>query len=282
MAAFFIDRCQWMNCGQLFSTRLELIVHIETKHIEVDRNLIEKQELQQPQALPLSYVNRFFTDSAANARKHEKLLAELGVSGGSAPLLNGDAVVSNGIVPNGEVTVEGPSAKRRKTSSRRSSVVAATAGNEEGGESAEVDCDSDDSWNMQDHFTGDDIRKMMTADSNHEKPFRCAVPTCGKRYKNVQGMKQHAKSHIAHGQKAEGPPVKKTHKCSCGKSYKSATSLRQHRQAHHGETPASGKAVRPGVTAVKTVPLSASPASTASFQSLPSSTTVTTSSSTLT
>ncbi|XP_052254145.1 zinc finger protein 410-like [Dreissena polymorpha] len=69
-------------------------------------------------------------------------------------------------------------------------------------------------------------------DSDGDKPFACPVPGCKKRYKNVNGMKYHAR----HGHRKDPSlfcRVKKAFKCKCGKSYRTSHKLRAHMIVHH-------------------------------------------------
>ncbi|XP_048882658.1 juxtaposed with another zinc finger protein 1b isoform X2 [Brienomyrus brachyistius] len=63
-ASFFSNTCRFGGCGLHFETLAELIVHIEDNHIDTDPRVLEKQELQQPTYVALSYINRFMTDAA--------------------------------------------------------------------------------------------------------------------------------------------------------------------------------------------------------------------------
>lgn len=69
------------------------------------------------------------------------------------------------------------------------------------------------------------------------RPYQCPVPSCGRTYKNPNGLKYHA----AHGHKNDMsglPPVERPHRCpvgGCGKKYKNANGLKYHAaHAHQG------------------------------------------------
>uniref|UniRef100_G3MSY4 Juxtaposed with another zinc finger protein 1 n=1 Tax=Amblyomma maculatum TaxID=34609 RepID=G3MSY4_AMBMU len=160
MAVFLINNCKFNGCGLTFPTLRELILHIEDTHIDSDPRLLEKQELQQPSCLPVSYVLRVFTEASR--------------------------VESLGVIR-----------KRQRTLSPASSVCSNTPTGSEMDEedlSSESD-DSNDSWSTQNEFISDFIMRMMSsAGSTEEKPFACPVPGCKKRYKNVNGIKYHAKN----------------------------------------------------------------------------------------
>uniref|UniRef100_A0A4W4FZZ0 C2H2-type domain-containing protein n=1 Tax=Electrophorus electricus TaxID=8005 RepID=A0A4W4FZZ0_ELEEL len=70
-ASFFSNTCRFGGCGLHFESLAELIVHIEDSHIDTDPRVLEKQELQQPTYVALSYINRFMTDAAR--KEHESL-----------------------------------------------------------------------------------------------------------------------------------------------------------------------------------------------------------------
>lgn len=194
MAVFLINNCKFNGCGLTFPTLRELILHIEDTHIDNDPRLLEKQELQPPSCLPVSCVLRVFTEGSR-------------------------------VEPLGTIR------KRQRTLSPASSICSNTPTGSEMDEeemSSESD-DSNDSWTTQNEFISEFIMRMMSsAGSTEEKPFACPVPGCKKRYKNVNGIKYHAKN----GHKKEAK-VKKGHRCHCGKSYKTAQGLRAHSLSQH-------------------------------------------------
>ncbi|KAH7945183.1 hypothetical protein HPB49_007390 [Dermacentor silvarum] len=162
--------------------------------VDNDPRLLEKQELQPPSCLPVSCVLRVFTEASR-------------------------------VEPLGTIR------KRQRTLSPASSICSNTPTGSEMDEeemSSESD-DSNDSWTTQNEFISEFIMRMMSsAGSTEEKPFACPVPGCKKRYKNVNGIKYHAKN----GHKKEAK-VKKGHRCHCGKSYKTAQGLRVHSLSQH-------------------------------------------------
>jgi hypothetical protein len=68
-AAFGLNRCLWRGCGRVFSNHYALIEHIEEYHIETDSAFLERQELEQPPALPLSYICRFYPPGYGRRRR---------------------------------------------------------------------------------------------------------------------------------------------------------------------------------------------------------------------
>ncbi|KAJ3598437.1 hypothetical protein NHX12_001947 [Muraenolepis orangiensis] len=85
------------------------------------------------------------------------------------------------------------------------------------------DSDSDESWTMESAISSESILSAMCMKGGDEKPFACPVPGCKKRYKNVNGIKYHAKN----GHRTQ-IRVRKPFKCRCGKSYKTSQGLRHH------------------------------------------------------
>ncbi|XP_071326106.1 juxtaposed with another zinc finger protein 1b [Trachinotus anak] len=219
-ASFFSNACRFGGCGLHFDSLAELIVHIEDNHIDTDPRLLEKQEQQQPTYVALSYINRFMTDAAR--REHDalkkKVQPKLSLS------LSGNLSRSSVSTPprhtSGNLTppVTPPITP---SSSFRSSTPTGSECDEE-----EVDfeeSDSDESWTTESAISSESILSSMCMNGGDEKPFACPVPGCKKRYKNVNGIKYHAKN----GHRTQ-IRVRKPFKCRCGKSYKTSQGLRHH------------------------------------------------------
>ncbi|XP_070545832.1 juxtaposed with another zinc finger protein 1-like [Ptychodera flava] len=194
MAAFYSNTCRFGGCGLTFATLGELIEHIEDTHIDYDPRYLEKLEIQQPPSLSLSYIMRFVTDAAREVMR-----------------------------------------KRKSHSLNNSQRSTTPTGSEfDDDEQYSESEDSDDSWTTQEEFSSELILSMMNTTGSDEKPFACPVPGCKKRYKNVNGIKYHAKNGHRKDTK-----VRKGYKCRCGKSYKSAQGLRQHHATQHPAVTAS-------------------------------------------
>ncbi|XP_063608138.1 uncharacterized protein LOC134782540 isoform X2 [Penaeus indicus] len=92
--------------------------------------------------------------------------------------------------------------------------------------------DSNDSWTTQDEIPAEVIIKLASkghSNSNGEdKPYICPVVGCRKRYKNVNGIKYHAKN--AHKKDSK---VRKPYRCYCGKSYCTNQGLKTHCSHSH-------------------------------------------------
>ncbi|KAF7237747.1 Juxtaposed with another zinc finger protein 1 [Varanus komodoensis] len=99
------------------------------------------------------------------------------------------------------------------------------------------DSDSDESWTTESAISSEAILSSMCMNGGDEKPFACPVPGCKKRYKNVNGIKYHAKN----GHRTQ-IRVRKPFKCRCGKSYKTAQGLRHHTINFH--PPVSAEIIR--------------------------------------
>uniref|UniRef100_UPI0037E9730E juxtaposed with another zinc finger protein 1-like isoform X2 n=1 Tax=Semicossyphus pulcher TaxID=241346 RepID=UPI0037E9730E len=196
-ASFFSNSCRFGGCGLQFESLSELIVHIEDNHIDTDPRVLEKQEQQQPTYLALSYINRFMTDAARREQEtiKKKATPKLSLS------------ITGGVSRNSTATPP------RHTS-----------GSEYDEEEVDYEeSDSDESWTTESAISSESILSSMCMNGGEEKPFACPVPGCKKRYKNVNGIKYHAKN----GHRTQ-IRVRKPFKCRCGKSYKTSQGLRHH------------------------------------------------------
>lgn len=195
MAVFLLNNCKFEGCGLAFPTLGTLIQHIENSHIEANPPVFEQDEGSQPSSVALSYILKYFSEAA---RKD--------------PLDN--------------------CRKKAGSQSPQISLRSATPTSSDFGddEMRSDDDDSDDSYTTQEEFTAELILGMMSnlKDDDVDKPFACPVPGCKKRYKNVNGIKYHAR----HGHRRE-TRVRKSFRCKCGKSYKTAQGLRNHMIVSH-------------------------------------------------
>ncbi|XP_060777788.1 juxtaposed with another zinc finger protein 1b isoform X1 [Neoarius graeffei] len=228
-ASFFSNACRFGGCGLHFDSLAELIVHIEDNHIDdygrdkspdTDPRVLEKQELQQPTYVALSYINRFMTDAAR--REHETLKKKVQpkLSLSLTGSLSRNSVSTPPRHTSGNLTppVTPPITP---SSSFRSSTPTGSEYDEE--EADYEESDSDESWTTESAISSESILSSMCMNGGDEKPFACPVPGCKKRYKNVNGIKYHAKN----GHRTQ-IRVRKPFKCRCGKSYKSSQGLRHH------------------------------------------------------
>uniref|UniRef100_A0A9L0TMY6 Juxtaposed with another zinc finger protein 1 n=1 Tax=Equus caballus TaxID=9796 RepID=A0A9L0TMY6_HORSE len=264
-ASFFSNTCRFGGCGLHFPTLADLIEHIEDNHIDTDPRVLEKQELQQPTYVALSYINRFMTDAARREQESLKkkiqpklsLTLSSSVSRGnvSTPPRHSSGSLTPPVTP--PIT---PSSSFRSSTptdcpselTRSGSRPECTLGPElsmrspccpfRGSEydEEEVDyeeSDSDESWTTESAISSEAILSSMCMNGGEEKPFACPVPGCKKRYKNVNGIKYHAKN----GHRTQ-IRVRKPFKCRCGKSYKTAQGLRHHTINFH--PPVSAEIIR--------------------------------------
>ncbi|XP_014245310.1 juxtaposed with another zinc finger protein 1 isoform X1 [Cimex lectularius] len=238
MAVFMLNICKFNDCGITFQNLGDLIQHIEDNHIDYDPHIIEEKEQQQPSCLPLSYILRFFPDSAKKEVSDMKPKMKTTVEKSAHPQ---PAIPTN---PTESPQKKGPS------------LVPGSEGDDDdiGSESE----DSNDSWSTQEEFSSEFILKYgskMVSPSTLpdgtviEKPFACPVPGCKKRYKNVNGIKYHSKN----GHKNEGK-VRKGFKCYCGKSYKTNGGLKNHTALMHSGTTMTTIATQNGTPQVLQIP----------------------------
>ena len=231
MAAFYKHVCLWPNCGKKCSSLVELIDHIEVIHIERDPAALEKQELTQPAAIALSYINCFFAETTRPKKVSKQ-------DGGS----RGHLAVTN--------DTRSPALKvaRKHLVADNDSIL-----DDElcSGSDAESE-DSCNSWSTNASQDNDVVlNRIANIEENREgkRRYVCPLKGCGKRYKNVNGIKYHAKyghsrkldskpKMLKHSQKLAIPQSsdeQKIYKCHCGKSYKSNSGLRHHQNTQHGK-----------------------------------------------
>ncbi|KAK7082868.1 Juxtaposed with another zinc finger protein 1 [Halocaridina rubra] len=257
MAVFLLNPCKFQGCDLSFPTLLELIQHIEDIHI--DPVTEAAQERQKPHYLPLSSVLRFFGPSISRTlpRKHPlngrpsggppakvaKLSNPKTVSpppivttssnGGNTLHLSSLLVSSAKSVGTSSV---GGSSVGTPSSTRESTPVSAISNSPPASDCEEnllsENEDSNDSWTTQDEIPAEFIIKAAskghTAGHGDEKPFVCPVIGCKKRYKNVNGIKYHARN--AHKKDSK---VRKPYRCYCGKSYITNQGLKNHCSHSH-------------------------------------------------
>lgn len=257
MAAFYSYSCLWKNCGKSFCCLEDLIEHVEDVHVEKDTPSLDKLDNLSPPALALSHILRFFTEAARQVRR--KQLAQLAAQsnsksshssdkGGrhsspghhhntsSSDLPSTSSTLAGGITPTlahpskSGVSNTGTSGTSTTASGSNSHVKSSSHNSSLNHDLNSDGSDSDESWTTNETFSSDAILSMMATDEGLEKPFACPVPGCNKRYKNVNGMKYHAKN----GHKKE-IRVRKAYRCSCKKCYRSAIALKNHCvKVHHG------------------------------------------------
>ncbi|XP_037068725.1 juxtaposed with another zinc finger protein 1-like [Pollicipes pollicipes] len=226
MAVFLVNICKFNGCGLTYPSLGDLIQHIEETHIDYDPCNQEQQERQQPSCIPLSSALRFFTNVPRKSGGPAKVAPQA-----AAVVAGGGGGGSSGGGGGGAAGL--PGLGRASSTGSASPSVAS--------EEPEYDImtdseDSNDSWTTQEEFSAEFIMrygsKMANPNGNEEKPYSCPVPGCKKRYKNVNGIKYHAKN----GHKKDAK-IRKAFKCHCGKSYKTGQGLKNHAVMNHAGTP---------------------------------------------
>ena len=221
MAAFYRHVCLWPNCGRKCNSLKELIDHIEVIHIERDPVVLEKQEATQPAAIALSYVSCFFADRPV--KKIQKI--DSGIHG--LLHINQDK--------------KSAALKRKLPTNDPESLYDDDLCSISDAESE----DSCNSWSTN-------ASSCQESEEHREgkRRFICPVQGCGKRYKNINGIKYHTKN--GHNRKLEnkvrtpkpvprpaGEESRKGFRCQCGKTYKSQSGLRHHQNTQHGKKPST-------------------------------------------
>ncbi|XP_064077520.1 uncharacterized protein LOC135195074 [Macrobrachium nipponense] len=267
MAVFLLNHCKFNGCNLSFPNLLELIQHIEEIHIDPATEAV--QESQQPSCLPLSSVLRFFSPSVPRSTPRKHLLsnrtsvgppakiAKLSnhktvspppitttTSNGGGSLHLSSLLVSSAKNMMGSSSVGGSSVGGSSvgtpSSTRESTPVSAVSNSPPVSDCEEMllseNEDSNDSWTTQDEIPAELIIKLAskghTGGNGEEKPYVCPVVGCRKRYKNVNGIKYHAKNSHKKDSK-----VRKPYRCYCGKSYITNQGLKNHcHHSHKNET----------------------------------------------
>ncbi|XP_043206613.1 uncharacterized protein LOC122372975 isoform X1 [Amphibalanus amphitrite] len=229
MAVFLVNVCKFNGCGLTYPSLGDLIQHIEETHIDYDPFSEEQQERQQPSCIPLSSALRFYTNLPSRKPAAAAAKTAPAAGAGSHGPNHGQQTGGGGTA----ATAGLPTLGRASSTGSASPSVAS--------EEPEYDImtdseDSNDSWTTQEEFSAEFIMrygsKMTNPNANEEKPYSCPVPGCKKRYKNVNGIKYHAKN----GHKKDAK-IRKAFKCHCGKSYKTGQGLKNHAVINHAGTP---------------------------------------------
>jgi hypothetical protein len=166
MAVFLKNTCQFNNCRKNFYTLRDLIIHIESDHLDFDPHKIEQLEEDKPDSVPMSYVLKFSGPGDSPPQYSCKT---------EVSYLN-EAVIEEleDVVP--------------------AEVVTAFNNNYLG-------CDFKEKKKTEPRLHREEVsqifgsNKLFTLDHSQKKPFACNMKGCEKRYKNVNGIKYHYKNH---------------------------------------------------------------------------------------
>ena len=228
MAAFYKYICRFENCLQKFNTLVDLIDHIEYMHIIRDPLILKQQELSQPPAIALSYVNCFYSENLKKERPEKTQISKVendkklekndSLNDSFDSLLDDDTFSDAG-----------------SDDSCLSWATSTSSGTQQGDSSSiNLSQSLQSSHGSSNHLTVDSLQGKFTCleDSEGKKRFLCTVPGCTKRYKNINGIKYHVKNGHNKKDTLTGE-VKKSFLCHCGKAYKSQSGLRHHQNTQH-------------------------------------------------
>lgn len=237
MAAFYKYICRFENCQKKFNTLLDLIDHIEYIHIIRDPIVLKKQELSQPAAVALSYVNCFFSEHFRDDRPVDldvKLAKDVKQNDGTKRGINKNDALNDSFDSSLDDTDAFSDAGSDDSSlSWSTNGTTANVANSSLPESVPQSIHSLTN-NIPTNITTESLQGKFTCleDSEGKKRFLCTVPGCEKKYKNINGIKYHVKN--GHNKKdGLNNEVKKRYLCHCGKAYKSQSGLRHHQSTQH-------------------------------------------------
>lgn len=245
MAAFYKYICRFTSCNKKFNCLHDLIDHIEFIHIERDPVVLQKQELSQPAAVALSYVNCFFSEAVRRNRPPE-ITAQ-------SESLNKKCKIPNDSLNDSYESLIDDADTLSDAGSDDSCQSWSTSAS--GGTQPEVlTLNGSQNNPTTTTVTVESLQGKFSSleDSEGKKRYMCTVPGCGKRYKNINGIKYHVKN--GHNKKeinGGNNEVRKSYICHCGKAYKSQSGLRHHQNTQHGQgnqnsiqPPSNGSAIQ--------------------------------------
>ncbi|XP_066932302.1 juxtaposed with another zinc finger protein 1-like [Clytia hemisphaerica] len=236
MAAFFKYICRFENCQKKFNTLFDLINHIEYSHISRDPILLKQQELSQPPAVALSYVNCFFSDQFKNTPldTDAELPSNFTVKKlGRSKIFDRSTKLNDSLESMLDESDTYSDAGSDDSCHSWSTSASTNAFHNPHNENT-VPSSSNTFTNVTASITTESLQGKFTCleDSEGKKRFLCTVPGCTKKYKNINGIKYHVKNGHNKKETLTGE-VKKNYLCHCGKAYKSQSGLRHHQNTQH-------------------------------------------------
>ncbi|XP_076030225.1 uncharacterized protein LOC143018604 isoform X2 [Oratosquilla oratoria] len=272
MAVFLVNNCKFSGCGLSFPNLLELIQHIEETHIDPKAEAAQEAQQPSclPLSSVLRFfspgvprlVGRKHLLSSKGSGQHTKVpkLSQSSSTHGkfgskdqsttTSVTFSGNQMQHSSLITiGGKSTLGGSSGSVGSTcsgstgtpsSTRESTPVSALSNSPPVSDAEDMAVsdneDSNDSWTTQEEIPAELIiklaSKVQNSGSSEEKPYVCPVFGCRKRYKNVNGIKYHAKN--AHKKDSK---VRKPFRCYCGKSYCTNQGLKNHcTHTHQKET----------------------------------------------
>lgn len=245
MAAFYKYICRFDNCQKIFNSLVDLIDHIEYIHIVRDPIVLKKQELAQPAAVALSYVNCFFSEHLRDDRPDDieqdvKIIKDVKLTDTPKKSHLKTEILNDSFDSSVDDTDAFSEAGSDDSCMSWSTSGTASIGNSIQHEQSTTPLPNVTAANPSPvtsapNITAESLQGKFTCleDSEGKKRFLCTVPGCEKKYKNINGIKYHVKN--GHNKKdGQNNEIRKRYTCHCGKAYKSQSGLRHHQTTQHG------------------------------------------------
>ncbi|XP_069770219.1 juxtaposed with another zinc finger protein 1 isoform X4 [Narcine bancroftii] len=150
--------------------------------LDTDPRVLEKQELQQPTYVALSYVNRFMTDAARREQESLKKKIQPKLSLSLSSTIPRGSISTPQRHNSGSLT---PPVTPPVTPSSSFRSITPTGSEYDEEEVDYEESDSDESWTTESAISSEAILSSMCMNGGEEKPFACPVPGCKKRYKDT-------------------------------------------------------------------------------------------------
>jgi len=198
--------------------------------------MLKQQELSQPPAVALSYVNCFFTEHFKNTPVDgdAELPSNFTVKKLGKKLFEHHSKLNDSLESMlDESDTFSDAGSDDSCNSWSTSASTNTFINSHHNENL-IPNSSNIFTNVTATITTESLQGKFTCleDSEGKKRFLCTVPGCTKKYKNINGIKYHVKNGHNKKETLTGE-VKKNYLCHCGKAYKSQSGLRHHQNTQH-------------------------------------------------